>query len=65
MEREDDDPGRPITLEEMVKMFGEEMPIEAVTVLFNAQPHETIGQIRAKLREVAAEHKLENGDAAS
>ena len=55
----------PITLAEMVEMFGEEMPIEAVTVLFNAQPHETIGQIRAKLREVAVERKQENDNAAS
>lgn len=44
----------PITREEMITMFGDAMPIEAVALLWNSPGETTIGEIRAKLREIAA-----------
>ena len=43
----------PITLNEMISMFGEHMPMEAINLVFDAPPTKTIGQIRAELREIA------------
>lgn len=43
-----------ITREEMIELFGEEMPIEAVKLLFNSDDSLTIGDIRAQLRDIAA-----------
>lgn len=48
---------RPITREEMAAMFGEAMPVEAVNLLFNANPDDTLGEIRARLRAIARRHK--------
>lgn len=42
-----------ITHEEMIELFGEEMPIEAVSLLWGASDGETIGNVRRKLREMA------------
>lgn len=42
-----------ITQDEMVEMFGQSMPVEAVSLLFDAPPEMTIGEIRAKLRTMA------------
>ncbi len=47
----------PITQQEMIDMFGEMMPIEAVSLLYQADGRETIGEIRAKLRKIAAQQK--------
>ena len=45
----------PISREEMRALFGEEMPMEAVQLLWGAGPDETIGSVRAKLRALAKE----------
>lgn len=47
------DPQGKIMLEEWTDMFGSEMPIEAVDLLWNAPADMTIGEVRAKLREIA------------
>lgn len=44
----------PITQEEMIEMFGEAMPIEAVRLIWHSPPHATIGEVRAELRRLAA-----------
>ena len=44
-----------ITREEMVEMFGSEMPIEAIQLMWNAPPEMTLGEIRSRLRLLAAE----------
>lgn len=44
----------PITREEMIEMFGEEMPMEAVVLVWDSPGETTIGEVRAKLREIAA-----------
>ncbi len=41
-----------ITRQEMISMFGESMPIEAMTLLWEAPNEMTIGEIRAKLRQM-------------
>lgn len=46
-----------ITPEEMVEMFGERMPIEAVALLWDADNETTVGELRQKLRKAAREHK--------
>jgi len=43
----------PITQDEMVAMFGERMPIQAVELLWSAPPGSTVAQLRARLREIA------------
>jgi len=48
----------PITQEEMIELFGEAMPIEAVQLLWQADGSATVGQIRAKLREIGQRNKL-------
>lgn len=47
----------PITREEMIKLFGETMPIEAVNLVWNSPGNMTIGEVRAALREIAAKKK--------
>ena len=42
-----------ITQEEMVEMFGESMPMEAVTLVWRAPDDMTAGEIRAELRRIA------------
>ncbi len=49
------DRGRKITQAEMIAMFGEAMPSEAVSLVFNAPPSMTIGELRANLRTIASE----------
>lgn len=51
----------PITREEMITLFGEEIPMEAVALIWNEPEGMTIGQIRAKLREIARCHCGRNG----
>lgn len=51
------DPARKITSEEMVEMFGETMPLEAVDMLFNSDGSMTVGEMRAALRKLAEERK--------
>jgi len=46
-----------ITQEEMIKMFGDAMPIEAVNLLWNTDDSKTLGDIRAELRTIAEKHK--------
>jgi len=47
----------PITREEMVELFGAEMPIEAVNAVWNAPPDWTTGDVRAELRRLAEQKK--------
>lgn len=50
-----DDPEAKITVEEMIRMFGTSMPVEAIDFIFSeANQDLTIGKVRAKLREMAA-----------
>lgn len=44
----------PITQAELIDMFGEAMPIEAWNLIADEPGDRTIGQVRAKLREIAA-----------
>ena len=46
--------GEKITQEEMIAMFGETMPMEAVQLAWNADGTKTIGEIRDELRAIAA-----------
>ncbi len=46
--------GAPITQAEIVELFGSEMPIEAVNLLWDAPGNWTVGQIRDELRRIAA-----------
>lgn len=43
----------PITQAEMFAMFGNEMPLAAVQLVWLASDGETVGSVRAKLREIA------------
>jgi hypothetical protein len=43
----------PITKEEMVEMFGEEMPREAVNLVWDSPGEMTVGEIRTELRRIA------------
>jgi len=43
----------PITRDELVEMFGEDMPIEAVNLLRNTPGCMTIGEVRVELRKMA------------
>ena len=47
----------PITQQEMMDMFGEMMPMEAVELLWQADDHETIGEVRAKLHKIATQRR--------
>lgn len=49
--------GSRITQAEMMEMFGERMPIEAVNLLWSAPDDWTLRQVRERLREIAAEKK--------
>lgn len=42
-----------ITREEMIALFGEEMPMEAVKLVWEAPDGWTLGQIRTELRRIA------------
>jgi hypothetical protein len=44
----------PITKDEMMELFGEALPMEAVQLLWNTPPNKTVGDLRAELRAVAA-----------
>lgn len=48
----------PITQDEMFKLFGEHMPIEAVKLLFESPDTMTCGELRNQLRQIAANKKL-------
>ena len=43
-----------ITQDEMVKMFGETMPVEAAELIFGAHDNTTVGEVRVALRAIAA-----------
>lgn len=47
----------PITNEEMIQLFGETMPMEAVDLLWNASVDKTVGELRHELREIAAKRQ--------
>lgn len=51
------DDSAPITREEMVELFGEEHPPEAVDLIWHAPMDWTFGQVRAELRKIAASRK--------
>jgi hypothetical protein len=42
-----------ISSDEMIKLFGETMPIEAISLLWNSPGEVTIGEVRARLRQMA------------
>ena len=46
-----------ITQEEMQQLFGETMPWQAVELIWNAPDTMTIGEVRSKLRKMAAQRK--------
>jgi len=43
----------------MIAMFGDEMPLQAVELLWNAAGSKTIGEVRAELRAMARRAKEE------
>lgn len=45
----------PITQEEMIELLGDRMPIEAASLFFESGGGATAGEIRARLRQIAAE----------
>lgn len=47
----------PINQKEMVEMFGEEIPIEAASLLFASPDDMTIGEVRRQLRDIAKRNK--------
>lgn len=44
----------PITKEEMMGLFGEVIPMEAVSLLWESDGSKTVGQLRSELRKIAA-----------
>lgn len=50
-------PDNRITQAEMMEMFGERIPIEAVNLLWDSPGDWTIKQVRERLRVIAAEKK--------
>lgn len=52
-----DDPERKFTQEELIGLFGDEIPIEVVNIIWNAPEGKTIGQIRSEVREFAEQNK--------
>lgn len=54
----------PITQAEMIELFGEAMPIEAVDALFKAPDHWTTGQVRGEIRRIAATQRARGRQAA-
>lgn len=51
------DSTEPITRQDMMDMFGEFMPIEAVNLIWNAPEARTVGEMRAELRKIAEANK--------
>ena len=49
--------GEKISQEEMQQMFGSRMPIEAVSLLYNAPDGMTVGELRDELRRIAKSQK--------
>ena len=49
--------GKKITQEEMIDMFGTDMPLEAMTLLANSDDSKTIGQMRDELRAMGNRRK--------
>lgn len=45
----------PITREEMIELFGDAMPMEAVQLLWESPGEWTLAQLRAEVRRIAAE----------
>jgi hypothetical protein len=45
---------RPIDKAEMIELFGESIPMEAVALLWNSPDEKTLGELRAELRAIAA-----------
>lgn len=54
------DPEGPISQAELVGMFGSDMPVEAVNLLWSAEDGATIGDVRKRLREMAAKPSTTN-----
>lgn len=48
-----DAPAQKITFEEVMNLFGGEIPIEAFAILTNASPDVTVGEVRAEITELA------------
>src|SRR5438045_2017209 len=46
-----------ITQQEMVELFGEEMPVEAWSLMADAPAEWTLAQVREKLREIAIQKR--------
>lgn len=47
----------PITPDEIFAMFGNTLPMEAVALMWDGPDEMTVGELRAKLREIAAQKK--------
>jgi hypothetical protein len=50
-----------ITQDEMVKMFGDAMPIEAVNLIWQSPGTKTVGEVRAELRRIAEKRPFVSG----
>lgn len=48
----------PISREEMIEMFGEEEPPEAIRLIWTAPDSMTLGEMRAELRKIAEAKRL-------
>lgn len=56
----------PITSDEMYLMFGDCIPTEVIEMIWIGPAEMTIGQVRARLREIAAERRdMPQGGAAA
>lgn len=57
----DTDPERKISQDELWEMFGDSIPMEAISIVWAGPDDKTIGQCRAELRALA--EKLRHADA--
>lgn len=46
-----------ITREEMIDWFGDDAPIEAINLVWNAPGDMTLGEIRTELRKMGEQHR--------
>lgn len=50
---------RPITQAEMIQLFGDAMPMEAIALFWESPDEMTFGELRAKLRSIAHTRKTD------
>jgi len=51
-----------ITQTELRKLFGDEIPIEAMNLIFNSPDTMTVGEVRTKLRKIAESSRPQDED---